>query len=192
MVSHWLKLAFVAVAACLSSWISPAQCGFQVKPINNVRWYRGEGWQLPGLQDASAIVRVNLNARDGTHLLVDGSTPRWPKGLTVSSIEHRGAYRVTFPEAIFEEDGVREKMLPSTFDFVWLWRWEMNGRTYAYTYELFPAPTRGMVLACTVTFDVVDDKGDGKFRLMTSPGHPISGENTDPPHLPEWLNKPKS
>jgi hypothetical protein len=111
------------------------------------------------------------------------------------SIEHRGDYRVTFPEAVFEEDGFREKMLPSTFAFVGSLR-EMNGQPYPYTYELYPLSTRWMSFDCVVSVDVIDDKGDGKFRLMTSPGHLFWGliddEGADPPPVPDWLKKPQS
>jgi len=82
------------------------------------KWHRSDGRQLPGLQDASSIEKVNLPAPDGRYLIVNGKYEHWPNGITVSSIKHRGRYRVTFPEAVFEEEGVREKMLPSTFEFV--------------------------------------------------------------------------
>jgi hypothetical protein len=80
-----------------------------------VRWFRSEGWQLPGLRNATAIEKVNLDARDGRHLIVNGRYQHWPDGVTVSSVKHRGKYLVTFPEASFEVEGVHKKMLSRTF-----------------------------------------------------------------------------
>jgi hypothetical protein len=69
-------------------------------------------------------------------------------------------------------------------------RWEMNGTPYAYSYELGQHD-----VACFASVDIIDDRGDGKFRLMTSPGHTLMvspGSTPEPPSVPEWLQKPKS
>jgi hypothetical protein len=62
----------------------------------------------------------------------------------------------------------------------------MNGTPYAYSYELWPD------VACDANVDIIDDRGDGKFRLMTAPGHLIMGKDPTPPPVPAWLSKPKS
>jgi hypothetical protein len=63
----------------------------------------------------------------------------------------------------------------------------MNGKPYAYSYHLLPYD-----IACDATVDIIDDRGDGKFILMTSPGHPIITQDPVPPSVPEWLERPKS
>ena len=102
-------------------------------------------------------------------------------------VVHEKNYSVFFPAATFDENGIHKKMSSSVFHLEQLLRWEMHGRPYAYTYEISPDH-----LLCITTVDIIDDKGDGKFRLMTSPGHIIMGQNSAPPPVPEWLHPPKS
>jgi hypothetical protein len=66
----------------------------------------------------------------------------------------------------------------------------VNGTPYAYSYELGPYD-----VACLSSVDIIDDRGDGKFRLMTSPGHMLMvapDRTPEPPPIPEELQKPKS
>jgi hypothetical protein len=178
-MKRWLTFAFGALV--VSSWplSSPAQCGFSITPAAVVRWYREAGWQTPGVADAKSISKVNLTVNDKPFV--------WPDGITVSMVVHEDNYRVRFPEAIFDENGNSKKMHSSIFQLARLLRWEMNGKTYAYSYELWPERT-----LCTATVDIFDDKGDGKFRLMTLPGHIIDVQNPVAPPVPEWLKEPKS
>ena len=111
-----------------------------------------------------------------------------PKGITVTWVAHDPNYDVRFPEALFEEDGKPKRMLQRRFKLYSMFRWEMNGRTYAYSYSLGPYD-----VACAASVDIIDDRGDGKFRLMTSPGHSLLGSQSrspDPPQVPDWLGKP--
>jgi hypothetical protein len=147
--------------------------------VTQTHWYRNDGWQPPGLGDAKAIGPL--------HLTINGGPKAWPEGITASLITHDDGYRVVFPEAKFDEDGVAKKMQQRIFLLYRMLRWESNGTPYAYSYELGP-----LDVACMATVDIIDDRGDGKFRLMTSPGHVIFGPNAAPPPVPEWLGKPKS
>jgi hypothetical protein len=162
-------------------WLLPAsaQCGFAIVPAADVSWYRDAGWATPGVADAKSIAKVNL--------IINGKPYVWPDGITVSAIVHDHDYRVSFPESIFDENGAHKKMISNTFQLGRLLRWEMNGKVYAYSYVLLP-----LDVACMATIDIVDDKGDGEFRLMTPVGHAFMGGNPTPPPVPEWLNKPKS
>jgi hypothetical protein len=126
--------------------------------------------------DAKSIRKVNLN--------VDGAPQAWPDGVTVSMIQHDGKYEVRFPAAVFDDNGTRRKMLAGRFQLEWLLRWEINGKPYAYSYELWP-----LDVACDSTIDIIDDRGDEKFRLMTSPGHLIVSRHPTPPPIPEWAKK---
>jgi hypothetical protein len=178
-MARWQKFALVAFIACSNPFPSFGQCGFAIEPTAATHWYREDGWQLPGLDDAKAVGPLHLIINDVPEVL--------PEGITVSIFVHEDDYRVQFPEAIFEDNSAHEKMLPRSFHLKQLVRWEMYGTPYAYSYYLLPYD-----VACIATVDIIDDRGDGKFRLMTSPGHSIMARNPAPPPVPEWLKKPKS
>jgi hypothetical protein len=179
-----LKLAFAGLLACAFAIPCAAQCGFAIVPAADERWVRNEGWSIPGLSDARGFAHI--------HRTVNG-VPKdwvWPEGITVSWVVHDDNYNVRFPDAVFDDNGSRKRMLARSFKLYQMLRWEMNGTPYAYSYELGPHD-----VACLATVDVIDDRGDGKFRLMTSPGHllmVLPGQNPAPPPLPDWLKKPKS
>lgn len=161
-----------------------SQCGFVVQPAASISWYRKEGWKVPGVTDSQAIKPVELT--------VNGQRPDWPAGVAVSMIIHKRGYQVTFPAAIFEGDGKRKRMRPTVGSLRLLLRWEMNGKPYAYSYEL-----ESSRYLCTFSVDIVDDKGDGIFRTMVTPGHLLHSSHLpspgpQPPPLPEWLKKPVS
>ncbi len=107
-----------------------------------------------------------------------------PDGVTVSATVDQ--FSAHFPEAVFAENGISKKMLARTVDVKVIYRWEINGRPYAYSYTLIPRD-----LLCFFTVDFVDDKGDGIFRVMTSPGH-ASITLGAPPPVPEWARRPKA
>ncbi len=178
-MARWQKIAFATLIAGLCSFPSSAQCGFAIEPAADVRWYREQGWPLPGLSDAQRV--------EPLHVTINGQPKVWPDGITVSIVTHPDGYRVQFPEAIFEANGSQKKMLARSFGLGQMVRWEMHNTPYAYSYELWP---RGIL--CDTTIDIIDDRGDGKFRLIKSPGHLVMGREMAPPPVPEWLNKPKS
>jgi hypothetical protein len=178
-MKKWLFIAITAIAVYDWPHLSSAQCGFAITPAANIKWYRENGWETPGVADAKSIAKFNVT--------INGKPKVWPDGITVSVIEHEKDYRVSFPEAIFNDEGIQKKMLSRTFHLVQLLRWEMNGKPYAYSYYLLPYD-----VACDSSIDIVDDKGDGKFRLITSPGHPVVSINPLPPPVPGWLMTPKS
>jgi hypothetical protein len=171
---------------CFWSYASPcaAQCGFAIVPAAEQRWYRDEGWLIPGLSDAKGFADM--------HRTVDGKPQDWvwPEGVTAHIAVHDHDYDVQFPDAVFDDGGSNKRMLSRKFLLYRMLRWEVNGKPYAYSYLLGPHD-----VACTSSVDIVDDRGDGKFRLMISPGHlligPI-GREPSPPPIPEWLQQPKS
>jgi len=171
---------FAFFIVCL--WFSPlarSQCRFVVEPVADMSGYRNEGWELPGVEDGKPLI-VTLN----------GERMTWPGGVTVSAIGHNRSYphyHVSFPEAVYEDHGVRMKMRPKKVGVVIILQWEVNGKPYAYSYELAPDD-----VLCTFSVDFVDDKGDGVFRVMNSPGHPLRGRKTQPPAVPDWARKPSS
>jgi hypothetical protein len=95
---------------------------------------------------------------------------------------------VTFPDAEFSLDGTKKRLHAGRFVLYQLVRWEKNGKVYAYSYELGPDS-----VLCTASVDLIDDKGDGKFRLMVPGGHLVHvfhGKISQPPPVPDWLNPP--
>lgn len=115
---------------------------------------------------------------------VEGKQPHWPEGITVSATAN--PFSAHFPEAVFDENGTTKKMVARTIGVKVIYRWEINGKPYAYSYTLFPSDVR-----CFFTVDFIDDRGDGVFRRMTLPGH-ASVTLGPPPSLPQWVRMPKS
>jgi hypothetical protein len=178
-MTRWFRVAFAVVVGCCWLLPSSAQCGFAIVPAADVSWYRDAGWETPGVSDAKSIAKVNLTINGKPHV--------WPNEITVSAVVHDEGYEVSFPEAAFDDNGAHKKMLSRNFLLKQLLRWEMNGKPYAYSYYLWPHD-----VACMAAIDIIDDKGDGKFRLMTPAGHVITSRDPMPPPVPEWLNRPKS
>jgi hypothetical protein len=157
-----------------------AQCGFDAQPAALTRWYREQGWPLPGLSDAKAIEPYSLQ--------FDGKPRAWPEGITVFVLVHKDGYQLRFPGLMFDDNGARKKMVPQTFELEQLLRWKYRGVTYAYRYYIWP-----LSYACDAVVDLIDDRGDGKFRLLlSSPGESFMAPNPVPPPVPAWLTKPNS
>jgi len=160
------------------------QCGFAIVPVAEQHWIRSEGWPIPGLDDAKGFGKIKL-ATDGKS---NGYT--FPEGITVSWVAHDKGYVVSFPDAVFDDDGKQKRMLPRKFELYQMLRWEINGKPYAYSYLLGPYD-----VACTASVDIIDDQGDGSFRVMSTLGHPLAvppGMNPEPPPLPKWAVRPTS
>jgi hypothetical protein len=179
-----MNLGLALLFGCFAAAACVAQCGFAIVPAAAERWYRNEGWTIPGLSDAKGFAVI--------HRTFDGKPKDFilPEGISVTWVAHDEDYDVHFPGAIFDEDGSRKRMLPRRYKLYSMLRWEMNGTPYAYSYLLGPYD-----VACMASVDIIDDRGDGKFRLMTSPGHTLAvrpGGNPEPPPVPEWLQKPKT
>jgi hypothetical protein len=173
------KIPLFVVLACVCAIPCVAQCGFKVEPAQFTHWHRDEGWPLPGLKGANAIKPYSP--------VVNGKPVLWPEGITVSLIGHGKDYQVKFPTMIFDDNGSRKKLQPRNFYLEQLLRWRYRGRTYAYSYYLYPPNS-----ACDSMIEILDDRGDGKFRSLIPTMLSIMSGNPEPPPVPEWLKKPKS
>ena len=173
------RIQFFFVLACACAIPCLAQCGFEVEPASLTHWYRIEGWPLPGLTDAKTIRPF--------HITVNGRQQPWPEGITVSLIDHGKDYQVKFPTMIFDDNGSRKKLRHGDFYLEELLRWRYRGRTYAYSYYLYPPNS-----ACDSMIEIIDDRGDGKFRSLIPTMLSIMSGNPEPPPVPEWLTKPQS
>jgi hypothetical protein len=183
-MARWQRVALVALAAWFGPFQCTAQCGFAIVPAADKNWHRNEGWPIPGLSDAKGFAKIHRTINDKPADWV------WPEGISVAWVTHDKGYNVQFPDAVFEDDGLRKRMLPRRFILYSMLRWEMNGTPYAYSYEVGPYD-----VGCIASVDIIDDRGDGKFRLMTSPGHTLTvrpGSTPEAPRVPEWLQKPTS
>jgi hypothetical protein len=172
-MSRGFKVALASLTILTGALPVPAQCGFFSKPVAGFTWYRAEGWPTPGVEDAKATVPLNAKGRPYG----------WPEGLTVSQFVHELNHHIVFPSTIFEENGERKRTQPAAFILTGLWRWEMDGKPYAYTYTILSD-----TVACGFSMDLIDNRGDGKFRLMQSSDHGVTGY----PPLPAWAAQPKS
>ena len=74
---QWLRVVFVALVMFCWPKFSSAQCGFNIERLDYARWYRSEGWALPGLQDATAIVKDDYFVNNN-HVVIDGRSRLWP------------------------------------------------------------------------------------------------------------------
>ena len=63
---RWLYALIVACLGFMPVDLMFGQCGLAIEPVADVHWYRADGWQVPGLNDAKAIVKVNLNKKRQT------------------------------------------------------------------------------------------------------------------------------
>lgn len=185
-MTRCLRLAIAAVWVLSADLPACAQCGLAVAPAAETRWYRSEGWTIPGIDDAKRIAPI--------HWTTDGKAKdlHWPEGITVSVVVHDDDYRfITIPGAVFNDGGKKERLLQQSAYLYWMFRWEIHGKPYAYSYDLGSAHT-----GCGFSFDLIDDRGDGKFRLMVAPGHSVlnhsPGTVPEPPPLPAWTVKPSS
>jgi hypothetical protein len=177
MIRLW-KIPLFVLVICSCVIACAAQCGFEVEPAKFISWYRNGGWPLPGLTDAKTIRPF--------HITVNGSQQPWPDGITVSLIEHDKDYQVKFPTMIFNDNGSRKRLQHQNFYLEQLLRWKYRGRTYAYSYYLYPPNW-----ACDSMIEIIDDRGDGKFRSLIPTMLSIMSGNPEPPPVPEWLNRPK-
>lgn len=178
MTKLWKITLFVGLA-CTYAIPCAAQCGFEVEPAAFTHWYRNEGWPLPGVTGAKTIRPF--------HITVNGRQQPWPDGITASLIEHGKNYQVKFPTMIFEEKGSRKKLQHGNFYLEQLLRWRYRGRVFAYSYYLYPPNS-----ACDSMIEIIDDRGDGRFRSLIPTDLSIMSGNPAPPPIPEWLKEPKS
>lgn len=125
----WQRVVPVALTAFLNLPFS-AQCGFAIVPAADKEWHRNEGWTIPGLTDAKGFAKIHRNISGKSEDWV------WPEGISVVWVVHDRDYDVQFPDAVFDENRSRKRMLPRRFKLYAMLRWEMNGTPYAYSLSL--------------------------------------------------------
>ena len=153
-------LAAVVVMPCL---VSP--CTFQFDPAAHVKYYRSEGWQLPGLAD------VNSSAT-GRYVGFYPQVTNIP-GARALALPSERDHVIDFPAQTFMFDGALKRMRPALMVSA-IVRWEVNGRIFAYSYGLIPVSAHrtkskwkiDSMAACIFDATFIDENGDGVFRLL--------------------------
>lgn len=167
---------FLIVAATASVVFA---CGFQSSRVSWQRFYRMQGFELPGIATGELVPAANV-------------TP--VPGLVAKAVRLKEGEIIGFPATDFKLDGKRREM-PEQLMKASVVRWELegSGRVVAYTYTLAPVEvyrdnsgtTATAIAKCDFQATFIDDKGDGKFRLM----------HTEPMRaglIPDWAKRPKS
>src|ERR1700730_6507257 len=119
---HRIVLFATALFPCVVS-----ACTFQFDPASTAKYYRSDGWQLPGISDfnSSAPVRY-LGQYPGANI---------PGARAVVLPHLEDPYVIELQAQTFVFDGTPKRMRRVMARAVIL-RWEMNGRIFAYSYGL--------------------------------------------------------
>jgi hypothetical protein len=158
-----LGLGFVLLLAVPAA---TASCGFDYDPASIPKYYRANGWALPGIADSNASAKVQT---EGLPM------PREPiSGAIASILPHDDSpYIVEFPAQEFMLNGAMQRMRPVRLKATII-RWSVNGQVVAYSYGLVPIVAhreRGKWVVdseagCVFAATFIDDKGDGVFRIL--------------------------
>src|SRR5208282_6547656 len=144
---------------------SALACTFQYDPISAQKYYRANGWMLPGTSDFKISTTPPISI-----LAMIGMVP----GTVAKNLLLDESYDIIeFPAQEFVQDGARKRMRAAQFS-AGIVRWEVDGHVIAYSYILVPAvghKTNGKwsidsEAGCIFTATFIDDVGDGVFRLL--------------------------
>jgi hypothetical protein len=145
-------------------------CQFQYDPASVHRFYREEGWSLPGIHDDDPHVTPNQYGAPPV-----GDVLRAIPGAKAYLLRRdEDHYVVEFPAQIFALDSERRTMRRILAKATIL-RWEINGRVVAYSYGLIRIDKAYKMngkwvydgeLGCIFYGTFIDEKGDGVFRTM--------------------------
>ena len=138
-------------------------CDFQYDPVSATRYYRQEGWKLPGA-DASVMLSAPTNL---------SGLPIPKERIPEAGFEIINAGVVEFPAQQFQLDGAKQRMRAAHYGARIL-KWTINSRTVAYSYGLIPVTAHrekgewvvDSEAGCIFDATFIDDKGDGVFRVM--------------------------
>jgi hypothetical protein len=138
-------------------------CALKFDPISTPRYYRADGWALPGVSDYKSTAPF-----PNSFLVLLGTVP----GTTTEMLLQRDDV-TEFPSQEFVVDGARKRMRAAQYEAA-LARWIIGGHTIAYSYIMVPVEAHkengkwkveGRA-GCIFTATFVDQDGDGVFRLL--------------------------
>ncbi len=165
-----------ALAACLIAMPIVVGCSFQFDPAATVRYYRAEGWELPGIHDfdPKAPLRSELAG------VLDVRAILLPHG--------NHPYVINLPAQIFTLNGETKKMRP-VLARATVMRLELNGRVFGYEYAMIPVEAHRSNGAwkidseslCVFSATFIDETGKGVFIALFPGG-------LAEPMIPEWVH----
>jgi hypothetical protein len=178
--NHGMRYLILAVVALYTvQWASA--CDFTYGPAAATRYYRAEGWKLPGTMDFNSSAHVNTYGLP---------IPREPiPGVRAEILSHDDSpYVIELPAQTFllNGTGTIQRMRAAQYRANVL-RWMINHRIVAYSYGLSPVIAHRennkwiieSEAACIFNATFIDDKGDGVFRVLVS--SPLAADL-----VPEW------
>lgn len=159
-------------------------CEFKFDAVAIPRYYRADGWQLPGIIDYNAKAKVDYLG------LYQASSVAGAKAFALPHDED--PYIVELPVQLFTLDG-KEQRMRSMQARAGILRWEMGGKIFAYSYGLVPVAahrTNGVwkidvEVGCVFSATFIDETGDGVFRLL------VPSKLTES-LVPAWVKKPEA
>jgi hypothetical protein len=159
-------------------------CTFQFDPAANVKYYRSEGWKLPGIADFSSSAPV----RDIEQYPVTNI----PAARAIPLLHDEYPYVIELPAQTFTLDSAPKRMHP-VLALAAILRWEMDGKIFSYSYGLIPVSAHRIngkwkidsEAGCIFNATFIDESGDGVFRLM------VPGSLTES-LVPAWVKRPQS
>ena len=182
------SLCLTVIIICLSSTLA-AQCDFRYDPASSPRYYRQEGWVLPGIHDDdpnAKAIEYGIPPLSAVLTVVPGA-----KAILIRRGEDH--YVIRFPEQVFFLGNTHERM-HSILAKAIIVRWEINGNVVAYSYSLIPVAKAYKrhddwvyegEAGCIFYGTFIDDKGDGVFRTLIP-------DTLRPEYIPSWAKAPKT
>jgi len=171
--------ALVQIAIC---------CEFKYDPASVPRFYREDGWSLPGIENDDPHLKADMYGLPRLDVLNQVA------GLKVHVLRRdEDHYVVRFPEQVFSLSDQHNRMRSMLAKAI-IVRWEIDSKIVAYTYGLIPIEKaykkKGQwvyegELGCIFYGTFVDDRGDGVFRTL------VPGSLT-PDLMPAWAKQPRS
>ena len=139
-------------------------CDLKYDAVSAPRYYREEGWKLPGIHEFKPHQPGEYNEYP-----MMGVVP----GAQASVLAHEYPYIVSLPVQEFVLNGARQRMRAMQVKATII-RWMMDDHVVAYSYGLIPVNAhkkKGKWVikseaGCIFTVTFVDDRGDGVFRLL--------------------------
>lgn len=150
-----------ALAVCLAIMPVVVGCTFQFDPAASERYYRAEGWELPGIRDfdLKAPLRTEfagvLDVR--AIILPHGNHP----------------YIVNLPAQIFTLNGETKRMR-AVLARATVMRLEVNGKVFGYEYAMIPVQAHrrngfwkiDSESLCVFSATFIDETGNGVFTAL--------------------------
>jgi len=147
--------------ACVLAIPAVLGCTFQFDPAASARYYRAEGWELPGIHDfdVKAPIRAEVLGVEGVRAIV---------------LRYRNHPNVVnLPAQVFTLNSESKRMRPVLAKAT-VMRLEANGKVFGYWYSLIPVEAHQHNGAwkiddealCVFDATFIDETGNGVFTTL--------------------------